>query len=261
MSELKKVRVLSAPITLAGMEDALEIVSSWARNRESRSVFFCNVHSVVTALFDTELSAAVATADVCLPDGAPIAFMASRIGRQTQTRVSGPDFMERYLELAASRREVVYLYGGTEDVLTKLKCRLNVNYPELEIHHFSPPFRELTEGESAEIITRIHASNAATLWVALGCPKQEKWIAEHRGQIRAVMLGVGAAFAFHAGLARRAPVWMRRFGLEWLHRLCTEPKRLWRRYLVTNLIFISWATAKWIDLQVESFWCRVGRNH
>ncbi|MBI2225482.1 MAG: WecB/TagA/CpsF family glycosyltransferase, partial [Betaproteobacteria bacterium] len=138
-----------------------------------------------------------------------------------------------------ARGDAAYFYGGTDATLTLLSARLRAAFPGLRIAGtYSPPFRPLTLEEDAEDVARINDSGAGAVFVGLGCPKQETWMAAHRGRIRAVMFGVGAAFEFHAGVINRAPLWMQRWGLEWLHRLCSEPRRLWKRYLVTNTLFI-----------------------
>ncbi|MBE0626767.1 MAG: WecB/TagA/CpsF family glycosyltransferase [Burkholderiales bacterium] len=133
----------------------------------------------------------------------------------------------------------IYLYGSSEETLTILRRQLIASFPELKIAGaYSPPFRSLTQVEDAAVIAAINNSGAGVVWVSLGCPKQEKWMAAHRGRINAVMVGVGAAFEFHAGTIKRAPLWMQRAGLEWLHRFVSEPRRLWKRYLVTNILFV-----------------------
>jgi N-acetylglucosaminyldiphosphoundecaprenol N-acetyl-beta-D-mannosaminyltransferase len=230
--------VLDTPITVGSFGAAIETVEHWAAAHESRSVFFCNVHVVTTARLDPSFADCLRKADLCLPDGAPIARALRAAGHRSQERVSGPDFMEAYLQRAATRREPVFLYGSTPETLGRLVDTLRERHPGLPVHAYSPPFRELSEEEVDSIVDMIHRSGAGTVWVALGCPKQERFIIKHAGRIRAVMLGVGAAFAFHAGLVQRAPVWMREAGLEWLHRLLTQPKYLWKRYLVTNTAFL-----------------------
>ena len=131
------------------------------------------------------------------------------------------------------------LYGGKQEVLDTIIARTVKEHARSPIvGHESPPFRQLTSAEMDETAARINASGAHIIMVALGCPKQERWMAEHRGRVQAVMIGVGAAFDFHAGTVSRAPVWMRDNGLEWLHRLASEPRRLWKRYLVTNTLFV-----------------------
>ncbi len=131
-----------------------------------------------------------------------------------------------------------FVYGSTEATLALLESRLRAAFPALRLSMESPPFRTLSSDEDAAAVARINASGAGIVFVGLGCPKQEHWMAEHRGRVNAVMIGVGAAFDFHAGTVQRAPAWMRDNGLEWLHRLASEPGRLWRRYLVTNTLFI-----------------------
>lgn len=178
------------------------------------------------------------------PDGAPVAWMMRRQGVTSQQRINGPDLMWRYCEQAAQRGEAIYLYGGTGETLVLLQRRLCEAFPGLVIAGaVSPPFRPPAPDELARDVAAINASGAGTVWVSLGCPKQEQWMAAQRGQVRAVMIGVGAAFDYHAGTLRRAPPWMQRSGLEWLHRLASEPRRLWRRYLVTNSLFI-WGVVK-----------------
>jgi N-acetylglucosaminyldiphosphoundecaprenol N-acetyl-beta-D-mannosaminyltransferase len=172
-------------------------------------------------------------------DGAPVAWMVRRFGYKDQQRINGPDLMWNYCALAAQRGELIYLYGSTPATLATLAHRLAREFPGLKVAGaYSPPFRPLTVAEDTEAVAAINASGAGTVWVSLGCPKQETWMAAHRGRINAVMIGVGAAFDYHAGTVHRAPLLMQRLGLEWLHRLISEPRRLWRRYLVTNTLFV-----------------------
>lgn len=173
------------------------------------------------------------------PDGAPVAWLIGKQTGQAQQRINGPDLMWRYLADGARHGGPVFLYGATEETLLILRTRMTAMFPELSIAGtYSPPFRLLTVEEDERVIEMVNSSGATTVWVSLGCPKQEKWMAEHRGRIQAVMIGVGAAFDYHAGTIKRAPLWMQRNGLEWLHRLASEPGRLWKRYLVTNSLFV-----------------------
>lgn len=211
----------------------------WASRRESRYVCICNAHSVVTALHDRDFAAAIAHADMATPDGAPVAWMLRRLGRPAQGRVSGPDLMWQYCQTVTDSSDGIFLYGAAPETLDLLEQSLRANFPKLAISgKRSPPFRPLTAAEEQADIDLINASGAGIIWVSLGCPKQELWMARHVGRIQAVMVGVGAAFDFHAGKVSRASPWMQRAGLEWLHRLASEPRRLWRRYLVTNTLFI-----------------------
>lgn len=234
-----RVRVLDAPIDVLDWAGATARIAAWASARQSRYVCITNVHSVITGRQDASFAAVLEGADMVTPDGAPVAWMLRRLGNRSQQRINGPDLMWRYCAEAAQRGEAIYLYGGTSETLALLQQRLAQELPGLRVAGAeSPPFRALTVEEDRAAVERINASGAGTVWVSLGCPKQERWMAEHRGRVHAVMIGVGAAFDYHAGTIDRAPRWMQDAGLEWLHRLCSEPRRLWRRYMVTNTLFI-----------------------
>lgn len=233
------VHVLSVPINVIAWDEALTQLSTWAARHESRYVCICNVHSVVTASQDAEFGRVVNEADMATPDGAPVAWMLRRLGYAGQQRINGPDLMWRFCEQAQARADPIFLFGSSEEVLSALLVKLKAAFPSLKIAGaISPPFSELTPEDDATIVAQINASGAGLVFVSLGCPKQELWMAAHRGRIRAVMIGVGAAFDYHAGTLNRAPKWMQDCGLEWLHRLLSEPRRLWKRYLVTNTLFV-----------------------
>jgi N-acetylglucosaminyldiphosphoundecaprenol N-acetyl-beta-D-mannosaminyltransferase len=237
--------VLGVPIDVVGWDAALSRISTWAAARESRYVCICNSHSVVTAGQDAAFGRIIEAADMATPDGAPVARMLRILGSPAQQRINGPDLMWKYCEQAALRGESIYLYGGLPDTLALLQQRLKAAFPGLLIAGaYSPPFRLATAEEDEADVARINAAGAGTVWVSLGCPKQEQWMAAHRGRVNAVMIGVGAAFDYHAGTIKRAPKWMQNAGLEWLHRLCSEPRRLWKRYLVTNTLFIAGAASQ-----------------
>lgn len=231
--------VLGSFIDAVSWDDAVGRLVQWGERRESRYVCICNVHSVVTATQDAAFRTVLDEADMATPDGAPVAWALRRAGFAGQERINGPDLMWRYLAEAERRGQVVFFYGGTEDTLAKLQASLLRAFPRLRIGGLvSPPFRPLSAEEDEAYARQINAAGTAVLFVGIGCPKQEKWMAAHRGRIQAVMVGVGAAFDYHAGTIRRAPTWMQRCGLEWFHRLLSEPRRLWKRYLVTNSIFV-----------------------
>lgn len=232
--------VIGAPIDAVDWDTALDRVVRWGTAHESRYVCICNVHSVTTARSDPSFARVLAQSDTNTPDGAPIAWFLRRNGFPAQERINGPDLMLRHATLAARSGQPIYLYGGTDATLSRLRDALLRDFPGLVIAGtYSPPFRALTAQEDAAIVDSINASGAQVVWVGLGCPKQEMWMAEHRGRIRAVMVGVGAAFDYHAGTVRRAPRWMRNVGLEWAYRLASEPRRLALRYAVTNTVFIG----------------------
>lgn len=231
-------RVLGVRIDALAWHAALERLLDWARGRESRYVSICNAHVVVSASRDAAYGDVINGADMATPDGAPVAWMLRRQGFVGQSRISGPDLMWALCERCAAQGVAIYCYGSTAATLGLLEQRLRAAFPTLRMTMESPPFRALTPQEDAAAVVRINASRAGIVFVGLGCPKQERWMAEHRGRVHAVMIGVGAAFDFHAGTVARAPLWMQQAGLEWLHRLASEPRRLWRRYLVTNTLFI-----------------------
>ena len=231
--------VIGAKIDVVYWGGAIATLLRWAAARESRYVCACNVHSIVTAQGDERLAGSLRGADLVVPDGAPVAWLMRKSGVEAQQRVSGPDLMWRYFAAASIYGESIFLLGGTQDMLARLQARIATAFPGLRVvGTHSPPFRALDADEDEALVQLLNDSGASTIWVALGCPKQEIWMAEHRDRIRSVMVGVGAAFGFHAGTVRRAPHWMQRLSLEWLHRLLSEPGRLWKRYLTTNTLFI-----------------------
>ena len=239
MSARLTAKVIGAHIDALSWDDAVARIAAWAHERRSRVVCICNAHSVVTARHDPEFARVVEDADMATPDGAPVAWMMRRLGHPTQARINGPDLMWRCCETAARQGWSIYLYGSAPETLARLQERLHAAFPALRIAGaWSPPFRPLAAAEDDAAVAAIHASGAGVVWVSLGCPKQEKWMQAQRGRVQAVMVGVGAAFDYHAGTIARAPLWAQHAGLEWLHRLVSEPRRLWRRYLVTNSLFV-----------------------
>jgi N-acetylglucosaminyldiphosphoundecaprenol N-acetyl-beta-D-mannosaminyltransferase len=205
--------VLDTHIDAISPADAILRIVSWAAQRQSRYVTLCNVHSVVTASQCPQFSKVLSQSDLALPDGAPIAWALRREGFTDQRRVNGPDLTWSYLEVAERIGQSVFFYGSSDETLGKLKLAIQARFPKLRIAGMvSPPFRELTPEEDQAYVDLINKSGANAVFVGLGCPKQEAWMAAHRGRIQAVMLGVGAAFDYHAGTVRRAPVLMQRLG-------------------------------------------------
>jgi N-acetylglucosaminyldiphosphoundecaprenol N-acetyl-beta-D-mannosaminyltransferase len=230
--------VLRTRIDGGTMEQAIARVDGWARARESRMVVAANVHVVTTASSDPDYQRVIDQSDMTVPDGVPLVWCLRRQGFPDQQRLFGPTLMQEWCAHAAREGLPIYLYGSTQATLDALVPRLQAAHPGLQVAGaVSPPFRPLTDAEDAAAVEAIEASGAAVVFVGLGAPKQERWMAEHRGRVPAVLIGVGAAFDYHAGNLRRAPTWMQRAGLEWLFRLVQEPRRLWRRYLVTNTLF------------------------
>ncbi len=240
-------RVLGVAVHALGWAQAVDCVFDWAHRRESNTIFLCNVHSVVTARRNPAHAEALAAADLVVPDGAPVAWILRRLGHTDQVRISGPDLMWRCCRRACELGTEMFLYGGSPGTLQRLEQRIRTEFPGINIvGSYSPPRRPLSAEEDAAVVEMIDRSGARIVWVGLGCPKQEGWMQAHRSRIRAVMLGVGAAFDFHAGDIKRAPQWMQQNGLEWLHRLFQDPRRLASRYLVTNSLFILALLQAWM---------------
>lgn len=232
--------VVGVPVDVLRVDAALHRLLDWAVQRDSRYVCFVNVHSAVQATVDERHRVVLGGADMLAPDGAPIAWTLRAKGYAEQPRVDGPGTMWELLGHAERLGVAVGLYGATDATLDRLVQEIHARFPQLRLgYRHSPPFRELTPQEDQAVCRAIAESGIGLLFVGLGCPKQEFWMADHVGRLPCVMLGVGAAFEFHAGLATRAPRWMRESGLEWLHRLATHPGRLWRRYAYTNALFLA----------------------
>lgn len=241
----RRLPVLGIPVDAITPAETVRRISAWAQRRESRYVCISNVHSIVTGTQDPAFCQVLSRADLVTPDGAPVAWMLRRQGQAGQRRVNGPDLMWDYFAHASEVGDSVFLLGSDPDTLARLLAAIERQFPSLRVAGaVSPPFRELTAEEDEALVQQINASGAGTVWVSLGCPKQESWMAAHRDRIRAVQIGVGAAFGFHAGTVKRAPRWMRENGMEWVHRLCSEPRRLWKRYLTTNCSFAAQAVVQ-----------------
>lgn len=214
-------------------------VLRWACKGESRYVCVATVNNLIEAYDDREYGAIMEAADLVTPDGMPLVWGLRLLGAGAATRVYGPDLTPVVCQLAAEQGVPVGFYGGAEGVLEELVAELKRRFPGLKVaFRASPPFRPPTSEERRRTIEDLNRSGARILFVGLGTPRQERWMAAHKPQVRAVMLGVGAAFDFLAGRKRQAPRLVQRLGLEWLHRLVHEPRRLWRRYLYRNPRFV-----------------------
>jgi N-acetylglucosaminyldiphosphoundecaprenol N-acetyl-beta-D-mannosaminyltransferase len=232
--------VLGMRVDATSYADATLRILEWADRRESRYVCAANVHMTMEAHDDPGFRTVVNAADLVTPDGMPLVWVLRRLGLPDQPRVYGPDLMLAVCAAAARAGIPVGVYGGLPAELSGLAARLEARYPTLRVaYQGAPPFRPLTPAEDEADVAHISASGARVLFVGLGCPKQERWMAAHRGRVEAVMLGVGAAFAMHAGTLRQAPARLQRMGLEWLFRLSVEPRRLWRRYARHNPRFVA----------------------
>jgi len=220
-------------------EDACDRILSWCAENQSAYVVAANVHVVMTGYWDSQYQQVLNNAKLLTPDGMPLVWGLRLLGAKQATRVYGPDLMLALCDRVARVKVPIYLYGGTETMLEKLVTNLTTRFPELIIAgSYSPPFRPLTSEEEAQDRERITTSGAKIVFIGLGCPKQEQWMARQQGKLPAVMIGVGAAFSFYSGEVSQAPRWMMSCGLEWLYRFSQEPKRLWQRYLVNNPTFV-----------------------
>jgi N-acetylglucosaminyldiphosphoundecaprenol N-acetyl-beta-D-mannosaminyltransferase len=233
--------VLGIPLALTDYETVIEWIDAMIASDSRGSLTAAAVHLVMLARENAEVRRAVLAASVVVPDGQPLVWALRALGHREATRVYGPDLMARYCEHAARSGTPAFLYGGRSDAaLVELAVRLRTRFPGLEIAGaHSPPFRELSAQEDERIARRIDASGAQVVWVGTGQPRQEQWMARMRPRLAAPMLiAVGAAFDFHAGLVPQAPAWMGGLGLEWTYRLAREPRRLWRRYARYNPRFL-----------------------
>jgi N-acetylglucosaminyldiphosphoundecaprenol N-acetyl-beta-D-mannosaminyltransferase len=235
---MHKKRLLNTLLSVGNYNKFIDEMISLAQHEKSSYVCISNVHMLIEAYWDKSFSKIVNNANIATPDGMPLARSIKLIYGVKQDRVAGMDIMPSLLKRAESENMSIYLYGSTEYVLDLIVKKIHLEYPNLKVAgYYSPPFRILTEEEKDEIANKINEANAQFVLVALGCPKQEKWMAANKNKVNGCMLGVGGAFNVFAGIQKRAPSWMQRYSLEWLYRFCQEPVRLWKRYLVTNSLF------------------------
>lgn len=235
--------VLGVNVSAIAMDDALATLERWIEEGRREYVCVTGVHGVMECRRDPLLRKIHNEAGMVTPDGVPLVYFLRLIGKKRTQRVYGPDVMREMTAISARRGYRQFYYGGDVGVAEKLKETLVRSLPELQVvGTLSPPFRALTPDEDRAVVDTINAARPHIVWVGLSTPKQERWMAAHLGRIEApLMIGVGAAFDFLAGTKRQAPKWMQRHGLEWLFRLRSEPRRLWRRYayIVPGFSFLA----------------------
>jgi N-acetylglucosaminyldiphosphoundecaprenol N-acetyl-beta-D-mannosaminyltransferase len=230
------------PVHAISMGQAVTTVMQFVSWHESRMVCAADVHMVMRHHDETGFRDVMASADLVTPDGMPLVWLLRRQGFPRQERVCGPDLTLALCQVAAEQGIPIGLYGGKEDVLEALTARLTSLFPGLRVvYSYSPPFRPLDEEEDRAQVEAIRKTGVRMLCIGLGCPKQERWMAAHKGRIPAVMLGVGAAFDFHSGKLPRAPRWMQRSGLEWLYRIAKDPVRIGNRVLRYHTRFVFYS--------------------
>lgn len=247
-----RVRVVSLDVDVCDHRSVVECVVELVNRREGGYVCFSTVHMVMESHDNPEYGAKVNAADLIVPDGMPLVWIQKLSGKNA-ARVRANDAMILLCEHAAKNSLSVGFYGGKQEVIDAMISRANRELPDLKIvYAFSPPFRPLTDKEDAAIIEDIKKAAPDILFMGLGCPKQENWMASHKSKLGAVMLGVGASFDFYAGNVKESPEWMGRLGLEWLFRLTQEPRRLWRRYLILNPRFMWLAMLQLLRSNAEA---------
>jgi len=236
----RRFDVLGVPVSAITMADAVSTIGRWIAQRTPRYVCVTGVHGVVESNRDPALRQIHEQAGLVTPDGMPLVWLAHAVGEAHVERVYGPDLMNAVCAASVKRGWRHYFFGGAPGVADTLARRLGARFDGLQIcGTYSPPFRPLTDAEDHALVARINAAGPDIVWVGLSTPKQERWMAAHVGRLDApALVGVGAAFDFHAGLKRQAPRWMQRSGLEWSFRLLSEPRRLGPRYLVNNPLFV-----------------------
>lgn len=248
----ERIGVLGVNVSRVNYDQAVRVILSAARKRTSVGVTALAVHGVMEGYFSPAFSGQLNSLQMVTPDGQPVRWALNILGaKELKERVYGPTLMLKVCEGAALEKIPVFLYGSREVVVNRLAENLKKMYPDLVIAHAQADrFRDATPEEDAADIRTINGSGAGIVFVGRGCPRQEKWIARHLGKVNAVMIGVGAAFDFHAGMLRQAPKFMQDHGLEWLYRLLEEPRRLWRRYIILNPLFMALFTMQLIRVKL-----------
>lgn len=238
-SEKQYCTILKTNINVTNMQKTTDYLCDCLEQLRGEYICVANVHTTVMAFRDEEYRKIQNNAAMALPDGKPLSIVSKRRGFAEAERVAGPDLMLRIFEISREKGYRHYFYGSTGETLAKLEKNLKKKYPYLQIAGmYAPPFRSLSEEEDAQAVKRINETNPDFIWVALGAPKQERWMSAHQDRVNGIMLGVGAAFDFTAGTVKRAPGWMQEMCLEWLYRILQDPFRLIPRYFSTNFTFL-----------------------
>ena len=237
--QIPTCNIMGVNIAAINMEWLLDFTEKNIKELSGDYLCVSNVHTTVTSYDDPDYCAVQNGGIMAIPDGGPLSTVGRKRGFQNMERTTGPSYMGEILKLSAEKGYRHYFYGSTEETLEKLYQKLTASYPSIQIAGmYSPPFRPTTPEEDAAVVKRINETKPDFVWVGLGAPKQEKWMAAHQGVVEGFMVGVGAGFDYFAGNIERAPEWIQKCNLEWFYRLMQDPKRLFKRYLVTNTKFI-----------------------
>lgn len=252
--KLPTLPVVGFPVAAVPFDDQIDLMMQWARQRLSKVVCIANVHMLVEAYQDQAFATVLENADLTTPDGMPLVWMLRWMGISRQDRVAGLDVLIALCKRSSEEGIPIFFLGANSEILEGIKSRLQDEFPRLELAGLEPlPFRPLTQDESHELVQRINASKTGFVFVALGCPKQEWWMYQHKNLIQAVMIGLGGAFPVYAGIHSRAPKIIRSAGFEWLYRLAQEPGRLWFRYATTIPVFLWLALRQFVLSKRELF--------
>jgi N-acetylglucosaminyldiphosphoundecaprenol N-acetyl-beta-D-mannosaminyltransferase len=244
--------VIGFPVAVLSFEQQVDAVVGWAKQKLSKVVCVANVHMLTEASWDDELATVLHQADLVTPDGMPLVWMVQLLRRVHQDRVAGMDFMQAICQEAMAQNVSVYFLGSEQRILDQMRVRLMREFPQLKVAGMEPlPMLSLPIVVDPAVVEQVNNSGAGIVFLSLGCPKQEKWMAAYRDRLSAVMVGVGGVFPVHAGIQRRAPSFVRSAGLEWLYRLVQEPGRLWGRYSKTIPPFVWMAL---LQLVKRSSW-------
>lgn len=239
---MRTCNILGTNIAVTNMAETVAYIEEHIEELSGKYICVSNVHTTVTGYEDKEYQEIQNHAAVALPDGKPLSLYSKKHGFPEAERVTGPDLMGELFARKNGLRH--YFYGGREETIKVLSEKLPAEYKDLIVAGMvSPPFRPLTQEEDGEAVQKMNDAKADIIWVGLGAPKQERWMYEHEGRVSGVMIGVGAGFDYYAGTIKRAPMWMQKMSLEWLYRLLQDPKRLFKRYFVTNFKFL-WLTMR-----------------
>jgi N-acetylglucosaminyldiphosphoundecaprenol N-acetyl-beta-D-mannosaminyltransferase len=249
---MKKVKILSMMVDVVTITSAIERIFELVKAKKGSYICVSNVHMCMETYDDIDFRAVVNNADIVVPDGRPIFFAQKLLGNEVTEQVRGQDLVEAICKASNSSNLNIGLYGGANpSILRQVQIKLTESYPDIKISFMhSPPFRKLTDMETTIVLNEISDAKVDVLFVGIGCPKQEKWMAENYSGSNCVMLGVGAAFDFIAGNKAHAPRWMQKVALEWFFRLCTEPRRLWKRYLLHNPRFMLYFLFQYIKMKL-----------
>lgn len=249
----QKHTIINSKINIGNYANFLSFLTQLAKTQKSSYVCVANVHMLIEGYQDSIFQEIINNANMTTPDGMPLAKAMKWLYGIDQERVAGMDLMPDLMRKCAQQNLSIYFYGSTDDILARITQKAAIDFPGLQIcGMYSPPFRELTSIEKDYIVKQINCAKPNFVFVALGCPKQEKWMAEHRDKINSCMIGLGGAFEVYARVKERAPIWMQKTSLEWLYRLIQDPKRLFKRYLNTNTLFVILFIKQWVKVKIFS---------